>query len=229
MADKTEDRRRFLLGLAGSAAAVVAAPLAAAAPAAATGFDPARLAGALEGFSASLIREHLALYETLRRRLQALDQAEARLDLAEADAGTGRLRAHQAEWLECRNALVLHQSYFGALTPRSVTPPPALEAALRRAFGSLDRWWVHLRATALAARAWAALVWDPAGGGLRNVGTDDDRQWPATAAPLLVVDLHEHAWVLDYLGRPEAYLAAWRKRVDWNVVAARLEAARGGA
>jgi Fe-Mn family superoxide dismutase len=74
----------------------------------------------------------------------------------------------------------------------------------------------------MAVRAWGILAWDNQLRRLVIFGLDNDSEWPLGLEPLLVVDMAEHAYVLDFIGQPLAYLDAWLARVNWVVVDSRL-------
>ena len=233
------DRRDFLRGLAGSA--VVFAGLSGArargAPAdkivARQGAGPSDfqryrgLIGTLKGFSATIIREHLALLERYRHKLSQVESQDRIIDLALADPIASRWRSHVLAYAELQNAVRLHELYFDALTPKDVHIGQGVSKALKETFGSFDQWWVNFRATAFAVRAWGVLAWDTYSRRVVNCGLDRDSDWLVGLDPLLVVDMAEHAYVLDFIGQPMAYLDAWLARVNWTVVEARLLKALG--
>ncbi len=189
--------------------------------------DYRRLVGSLEGFSAALIQEHIRIYSEYYHEFERENSRTRFIDLATSDSLNSNWRDHCHAWLNLRNGVILHENYFDTLTPLSMGPGDRLKKALTEAFGSFDQWWVRFRATALAVQAWAALVWDEMLGRLVVIGIDSPSQWAIGTRPLLVVDMAEHAYCLDYVGRPVAYLDAWRKRVNWKVVEARLPRAIG--
>ncbi len=228
------DRRSFLRGLAG--AAVIAAGFSEASakePLSTQGKTGQNtvtsdiqkyrgLIGALEGFSATIIREHLALLETYRQKLSEVDSSKRTIDLASANPLACRWRDHVRAWIELRNSVRLHELYFDALTPKSYKPDQKIAMALQESYGSFDQWWIKFRATAMAVRAWGALAWDNQVRRPVIFGLDNDSEWPVGLDPLLVVDMAEHAYVLDFIGQPLAYLDAWLARVNWLVVESRL-------
>jgi Fe-Mn family superoxide dismutase len=180
------------------------------------------LIGALEGFSATIIREHLALLERYRHKLSEVESQNRTIDLALADPITSRWRNHVLAWIELHNSVRLHELYFDALTPKSIKPSQKIGKALDKSYGSFDQWWIKFRATAMAVRAWGILAWDNQSRRLVTFGIDNDLEWPLGLEPLLVVDMFEHAYVLDFIGQPLAYLDAWLARVNWAVVDSRL-------
>ncbi|MCD6198482.1 MAG: hypothetical protein J7K15_07925 [Deltaproteobacteria bacterium] len=228
------DRRSFLRGLAGAAVIVTGLSEAAAEEPSARMAKAGQktvipdiqkyrgLIGALEGFSATIIREHLALLERYRHELSEVESQNRTIDLALADPLASRWRNHVLSWIELHNSVRLHELYFDALTPKSVKPGQKIGKALEESYGSFDQWWVKFRATAMAVRAWGVLAWDNQSRRLVIFGLDNDSEWSLGLEPLLVVDMAEHAYVLDFIGQPLAYLDAWLARVNWVLVDSRL-------
>jgi len=229
------DRRGFLQGLAGAAVMLTGLSDASAEhPPAGTARAGQKktaipdirkyrgLIGALKGFSATIIREHLALLERYRHELSEVESQDRTIDLALADPLASKWRNHTLTWIKLHNAVRLHELYFDTLTPKSLKPGQKIGKILEESYGSFDQWWVKFRATAMAVRAWGVLGWDNQSRRPVISGLDNDSEWPLGVEPLLVVDMAEHAYVLDFIGQPLAYLDAWLARVNWVVVDSRL-------
>jgi len=73
---------------------------------------------------------------------------------------------------------------------------------------------------------WTWLVWDGTGLAVKSTPNQDTPVMDGDA-PLLGIDVWEHAYYLNYQNRRPDYLEAWWNVVDWDAVAARFDAARG--
>ncbi len=73
---------------------------------------------------------------------------------------------------------------------------------------------------------WTWLVWDGSGLAVKSTPNQDTPVMDGEA-PLLGIDVWEHAYYLNYQNRRPDYLEAWWNVVDWNAVASRFDAARG--
>lgn len=238
----TLDRRQFAAGVATVAAAVAATGRLAAQdrrapprPSRALGAAPAEKAvvplpfapGALDGLSARLITAHHERnYAGAVRKLN-----EIRAELGSADPSRsggyrslyGSLRAAE---LAARNSALLHELYFANLA-RGQTLPPPLGRMLAQRFGSVDRLQAELAGAAAAASGWVVLVVDPTSRTLELVQTDGHAQGSWDAVPLLVLDVFEHAYALDFGPDRSAYVTAFWRNVGWNEVHARARRALG--
>jgi Fe-Mn family superoxide dismutase len=123
---------------------------------------------------------------------------------------------------------VNHTIFWQNLTPDSPEMPDAVLAdALEADFGSFEAFKAQFTAaaTGIQGSGWAMLTWEPLGGKLL-VSQLYDHQSNLSAAlkPLLVLDMWEHAFYLDYLNVKADYVAAFWKIVNWADVAARYAA-----
>lgn len=117
------------------------------------------------------------------------------------------------------NSVVLHELYFDGLTVKSALPGGALLAAINRRFGTFDRWADDFQACARAASGWAVFALHSLNGQLYNVISDQHDSgvlWMAT--PLLVIDMYEHAYYLDYKSDKPRYVAKFMDHIDWSVI-----------
>ncbi len=125
-----------------------------------------------------------------------------------------------------------HGFFWECMAPRGQAPTGDLAKAIDKSFGSLDGLKTALVAEGVGhfASGWAWLVKD--GGELKVISTHDaetmaDREG---VTPLLVVDVWEHAYYLDYQQDREGFLKGWFDSLaNWTFASAQLEASgRGG-
>jgi superoxide dismutase, Fe-Mn family len=107
-------------------------------------------------------------------------------------------------------------------------PSGALADAIADAFGGV----ADLKAAVNDAgvkrfgSGWTWLVWDGTGLAVKSTPNQDTPVMDGDA-PILGIDVWEHAYYLNYQNRRPDYLEAWWNVVDWNAVAAKFDAARG--
>ena len=121
-----------------------------------------------------------------------------------------------------------HSLFWEIMSPRGGGEPGgALADAIGAAFSGFDafRQTVTQNGMTRFGSGWTWLVWD--GSGLQAYSTaNQDSPLMDGHVPLLGIDVWEHAYYLNYQNRRPDYLAAWWNVVDWDAVAAKLEAAR---
>lgn len=107
----------------------------------------------------------------------------------------------------------------------------AIQEAIDRDFGSLDAFKAQFTAAALGIQGsgWAVLGYEPLSKRLAIFQLfDQQSNVPAGIVPLLMLDMWEHAFYLDYQNVKASYVEAWWNVVNWANVSSRLEAVDGG-
>ena len=142
--------------------------------------------------------------------------------LIDATATSAMQRARQSKG----NSVVLHELYFDGLAVKLSDPKTDVRAAIEKRFGSLDKWSNDFQASAKAAAGWAMLTYHSVNGKLYNVVSDEHAQGPLwMAAPLVVIDVYEHAFYIDYHNRKAEYVEKFMDHIDWSEVNWRYRAA----
>jgi Fe-Mn family superoxide dismutase len=126
-----------------------------------------------------------------------------------------------------------HSIFWKNLTPDSQERPSGeLASAIDEYFGSFDKFRSHFNAAALGLQGsgWAFLAWDAIGGQLIIEQLYDQQgNIAAATTPLLMLDMWEHAFYLDYKNVKGDYVTAFWNIINWDDVAKRFAAARSGA
>jgi superoxide dismutase, Fe-Mn family len=125
------------------------------------------------------------------------------------------------------NSLILHEHYFGNLGGDG-KPSGAIEKALAAAHGSLARWEELFRATAMGlggGSGWVVVDLNFHTGDLRTYGSGGHSQALAFGQPLLVLDMFEHAYAMDYGSKAAAYVDAVMAAINWTAVNGRFAGA----
>ncbi len=131
------------------------------------------------------------------------------------------------------NGMVLHEYYFGNLKAGrpGLSASSALKKALTGQFGTFETFAEDLlNAASTRSVGWAVLTLDPATGNLNNhfIQLHEDGN-VASFAPLLVLDVWEHAYMVDYgAGGRADYIKAFFANVNWPIVEERFADAAAG-
>jgi Fe-Mn family superoxide dismutase len=125
---------------------------------------------------------------------------------------------------------VNHSIFWTNMSPNGGDKPTGeLAAALDDSFGSFDAFQAHFTATALGVQGsgWSVLAWDVIGQRISVFQLFDQQgNVPLGLVPLLMLDVWEHAYYLDYQNVRADYVKAFWNIVDWSNVQARFTAAR---
>ena len=119
-----------------------------------------------------------------------------------------------------------HSIFWTNMSPDGGDKPVgALATAIDENFGSFDKFQAHFTANANAifGSGWSILAWDTIGQKLIIVQLYDQQgNVPVGLIPLLMLDMWEHAFYLQYKNVKADYVKAWWSVVDWANVSARF-------
>lgn len=175
------------------------------------------------GFSETLLKNHFKLYEGYVTNVNKV------VDILEkSETGTPAFSELKRRFGWEFNGMRLHELYFGNMTktPKQVEPSGKLADQIKADFGSVDNWKKAFAAVCgMRGIGWAALIYDSVGKKLFNVWINEhDAGYPAGSVPILLGDVFEHAYMVDYgLAKPD-YVQAFLKAIDWAEAGTRFGA-----
>ncbi len=125
------------------------------------------------------------------------------------------------------NGMRLHEYYFENMTSSSGTLDAGskLGTALAGSFGDIDTWRTDFTSIGkMRGVGWAVLALDPLSGKLSNHWITLHEEGNVVGfAPILVMDVWEHAYTVDYLPTERAkYIDAFCSNIDWSACEGRL-------
>jgi Fe-Mn family superoxide dismutase len=178
----------------------------------------------MEGFSDTLLKNHFTLYQgyvtNTNKLFDSLNQMTQDGKTATPDFAESKRRLG---WEF--NGMRLHELYFDNLGGKAgIDKGGKLAKAIDASFGAYDRWEADFKATgAMRGIGWTILYQDSVGGRLFNQWINEhDAGHPAGCAPLLILDVFEHAFMLDYGLKRADYIGAFFKNIDWKAVETRV-------
>lgn len=183
-------------------------------------------AGSLNGLSERMITSHHENnYGGAVRNLNRVEQELAQITADTPPLVVAALRERE---LTFRNSKALHEAYFGNLGGNGKRSG-AIENALTQAYGTTAKWEQHIRATGMGlggGSGWAILAFELDTGALRTISSTGHAQALAVGSPLLVMDMYEHSYQMDFGAGVAKYIDAFFANVNWDEVNRRLERAQ---
>ncbi len=181
---------------------------------------------ALDGISAETLEQHYKLYEGYVTNTNKL------MDKIGAFIKASDLGSPEYAELKRRlgfevNGVVLHELYFGNMKANggALSSDSPLHKAIVESFGSYENWEADFKATGkMRGIGWAVMYKCSCTGKLVNFWiSDHELGHPAGFTPVLVMDVWEHAYAVDFkpTGRG-GYIDAFFKNIDWDAAASRL-------
>lgn len=126
-----------------------------------------------------------------------------------------------------QNGQYLHELYFENISDLAseINMDTLAYMKIARAFGSFDNWQKDFLACCQASRnGWAALVFNMYTATYQNILIDSNEiNIPVSCIPVIVIDVHDHAYYRDYLNEVKTYSAAMMKELNWNIIEKRVE------
>ena len=179
---------------------------------------PLAITADLNGISLKSITEHFKLYEgyvkktnEIRNRLETADKSLANSAYSEI----GELKRQESFSL---NGVKLHEVYFGILGGSGKAEGEVAEMIIRD-FGSIENWISDMTASGLSARGWVITSYDFAEKTLRSYSADAHNIGIiAGTAPLIALDVYEHAYFMDYGVNRKGYIDAFFKNLNWQKI-----------
>ena len=185
--------------------------------------DYTKLVG-MEGFSETILKNHFTLYQgyvtNTNKVLDTLDQMNK----------DGKTAIPEFAELKRRlgwefNGMRLHEYYFENLGSKvGISKDSKVAKAIAASFGTVEAWEKEFRATgAMRGIGWVVLYQDTISNRLINFWVNEhDTAHPAGCNPLLIMDVFEHAYMLDYGLKRADYIEAFFKNINWSAVDARV-------
>src|SRR5947209_4905798 len=178
-----------------------------------TPFDPKCITGISEKV---LVSHYENNYVGAVKRLNAIGTQLAELDFAKAPNFI--INGLKREELVAANSMILHEIYFDGLGS-GAAPSGALAEAIARDFGSLERWHSEFAAMGKAeggGSGWVILSYSPRDKRLVNQWAADHTTTLAGGRPVLVLDMYEHAYHMDYGAAAARYVDTYMEAIRWD-------------
>jgi len=189
-----------------------------------TAKDYSKLLG-MEGFSETLLKNHFTLYQGYVANTNKLADTLAQM-LKDGKAGTPEYAELKRRFGWEFNGMRLHEYYFENLGGKGVFDKGGkLAKKIAEDFGSYEEWEKDFKGVGtMRGVGWTVLYQDSMSGKLFNCWIHEhDGGHLAGCTPILIMDVWEHAFMIDYgLKRPD-YIASFFKNIDWKAAEARLK------
>jgi len=189
-----------------------------------TAKDYSKLIG-MEGFSETLLKNHFTLYQgyvtNTNKVMDILNQM-----LKDGKTGTPEFAELKRRLGWEFNGMRLHEYYFENLGGKGgINKDGKLAKKMAEDFGSYEMWEKDFRAVGgMRGIGWTVLYQDPMNGRLVNFWINEhDVSHPVGCNPLLIMDVFEHAFMIDYGLKRADYIEAFFKNINWSAAEARLK------
>lgn len=147
-------------------------------------------------------------------------------DLATANQTYSELRSLKDGLTFAANGVYLHEYYFNLLAGDGKAQGPLVDA-ITETFGPIDQFLQYFKACGMAARGWAVLAWNTHEAKLNVYTADAHNQGGVWGAiPIIVLDVYEHAYFIDYGSDRAKYIDEYIANLNWDAATAVYEKAK---
>lgn len=189
-----------------------------------TAKDYSKLLG-MEGFSETLLKNHFTLYQGYVTNTNKLMETLGQM-LKEGKTGNPEYAELKRRFGWEFNGMRLHEYYFENLGGKGgIDKTGKLSKKISESFGSYEEWEKDFRGVgAMRGIGWAVLYLDDLSGNLFNCWINEhDVGHLAGCTPILILDVFEHAFMIDYGLKRADYIAAFFKNINWKAAEGRLK------
>ena len=175
-----------------------------------------------------LMRIHFQLYEGYVKQVNLLNRL-LQEELSKPNGGNSfQYQAIKRQFGWEFNGMVLHELYFSNLGAQDkINKNSLIYRKIKEQWGSFDKWFEDFKQTCMVRGVgWTILYYDAQKNMLYNSWISDHADGPlVTGAPILVIDLWEHAYLCQFGTNRGRYIDTIFEYVDWNLVNSRLKCA----
>lgn len=178
----------------------------------------------LPGISKRQLSEHHGvLYAGYVKKYNEIVEKINSVDLSATNGTYSDVRELFVEKNFALNGIKLHESYFDNMTDKPAKLDGTIKRLIEKRWGSVEKWQEEFMALGIAARGWVVMAFDYNLGTLENYIYDIHNQGGVADTELvLVMDVYEHAYFLDYATARKDYIAKFMEVIDWDVVNKRV-------
>lgn len=180
----------------------------------------------MEGFSEQLLKNHFTLYQGYVTNTNKL-QETLKAMLKEGKTGTLEYAELKRRFGWEFNGMRLHEQYFQNMTKngKKTNSHSELHKKIVEDFGSYEEWEKDLKATGtMRGIGWVVMYYDREGNKLFNTWINEhDMGHLAGAEIILVMDVFEHAYMIDYGLKKADYITSFFKVINWETAENRFE------
>ncbi|MGE0010220.1 MAG: superoxide dismutase [Candidatus Babeliales bacterium] len=183
------------------------------------------IAGKIDGLSASQLKQHMTLYAGYVKSRNEIAKALETADRINAKSRTySHFRSLKIAETYAVNGSILHELYFENLSPKPTKMGPLTEKLIIDSFGSLEAFKQDFMASGNSARGWVLTCYSLDDKLVHNYVLEEHNQHvPVLAMPLLVLDVYEHAYMIDFGIQRSPYLQVFWDAINWDIVEERVQ------
>lgn len=179
----------------------------------------------IKGISKNQLEQHYKLYEGYVNKLNEIWKISDTFPNFDGSNPTySRMRSLKLGESYSLDGVKLHELYFENMDYKYNKPFGNMLSLIGRDFNSYNRFLEYFKSVGLSMRGWCVLCIDPIDERLHIIGQDaHDVGSIWNSIPLLVMDVYEHAYMIDFGINRNKYIDVFIENINWNIVNKRLK------
>jgi Fe-Mn family superoxide dismutase len=179
----------------------------------------------VQGITLKQLQQHYKLYEGYVSKMNEIwNIPNDAKEFKDSNATYSKMRSLKLGETFALNGVKLHQLYFQNMTGGFNNPTGEIIKLIKRDFNSYENFLQYFKNVGLAVRGWAILAIDPLDKRLHVFGSDaHDVGAVWNSYPLLIMDVYEHAYFMDFGTDRSKYIDTFIKNINWRIVNGRLQ------
>ncbi len=178
----------------------------------------------IKGLSTNQLKQHYELYAGYVKKRNQIEKDLQTVNRENSASTTySPYRALKVAETFAVNGSLLHELYFENMGVQETQPGPTTMKLITCSFGSFDNFKKDFIDAGGVARGWVIMAYGLDDGRLHNYVLEAHNQnVPILSIPLLVLDVYEHAYMIDFGIKRVSYLDIFWQAINWNVVEERI-------
>lgn len=179
----------------------------------------------IEGISLNQLTQHYELYKGYVNKLNEVwNILDKEKEFKDSNSTYSKMRSLQLGQSYALNGVKLHELYFENLGGNKNKPSGKILRMIEDEFGSYNFFSERFKSVGSSVRGWVVLAIDSIDNKLHIFGSDaHDVGSIWMAYPILIMDVYEHAYMIDFGIDRKKYMDIFMKNINWNVVNNRLK------
>lgn len=179
----------------------------------------------IEGLSKKQLQQHYILYTRYVDKVNEINNKLDSVNKDTANAAHSDYRSLKIDRAFSNNGVVLHELYFENLCPKRIQSNDCFTKAIEKDFGTFENYLTDLVASMKSVRnGWVITAYNPLTQRFENETIEfHDLYLPINVTPLLVADVWEHSYMIDYGIEKNDYIKVFLKNINWQVVSDRYK------
>jgi superoxide dismutase, Fe-Mn family len=179
----------------------------------------------VKGFSKEQLNDHYKLYEGYIKNLNKIwNTPYVPSKFTDTNSTYSEMRSLKRGETYSLDGVKLHELYFENMTGGNNSPNGPILDAIIDEFSSYNNFISYLTNVGLSIRGWVVVSIDSIDNKIHIIGSDShDNGAVWMSYPLLVMDVYEHAYFIDFGTDRKKYISTFVKNINWNILNIRFQ------